>query len=341
MLFSSQVRGIYFTNVIESIALVGQMVAMMEARIWSNLPEDVIDRILAKLPAESFLRLRICRAYDSFLSKWHTISLSFLPYPTAEVVGASGGLLCLKTQFCLSVCNPLTKMWREFPYHSFERNWNAVALVAGEGLQGYYILVAGTCFDRRTEIYDSVSDTWKRTEDVPMQTNLRYDATYCDGMIYFSTSEAFGAMGYDMKRGSWRRVEATSPMPLPDSLVCSRLVSCSSRLFLVGGVGENGISRSIWVWELNEQGTEWREVQKLPEMMCKKFLAISYHNYDQICCVGHEDYICLSCFTSPQVLVYKLPRRTWHWLPRCQSIPDEASYGFKWFSFTPSLYALV
>uniref|UniRef100_A0A0D6R1K7 F-box domain-containing protein n=1 Tax=Araucaria cunninghamii TaxID=56994 RepID=A0A0D6R1K7_ARACU len=346
----------------------------MEAKIWSNLPDEVVERILARLPAESFLCLRcvckrwnallsspsfvslcckishrpwlvmfrrrdhrICRAYDIFISKWHNISLCFLPYQTAEVVAASGGLLCLRTPFSLSVCNPLTKTWREFPFYSHEHNWCAIALVAEEGPKGYKIVVAGSSLDRRTEAYDSITDSWKRTEDLPLRTNLRYEATYCDGVLYFTTSDHFVIMGYNLQRGSWSRVEA----PMPESLICNRLVSCGNRLYIVGGVGHNGISRSIWVWELSQDGREWREVQKLPEMMCKKFLAICYHNYEHISCVGHEDYICLSCFTSPEVLVYKLSRRTWHWLPRCPYIPDEASYGFKWFSFIPSLYALV
>lgn len=347
----------------------------METSIWSNLPDDVVDRILARLPAESFLCLRcvckrwnallsspsflslcskisshrpwlimlkrqderIFRAYDSFLNKWHSISLSFLPYPTAEVVATAGGLLCLKTAFCLLVCNPLTKNWREFPYNSFEHNLCAIAMVAVEEPRGYKILLAGSSPDRRTEAYDSITDSWKRTGDLPLRTNLRYEATYCDTVIYFTTSEPFMIMGYNLRKESWLRVEA----PMPQSLTCNRLVSCGNQLYLVGGVGANGISRSIWVWELIQDGMEWREVQKLPEMMCKKFLAICYHNYEHICCIGHEDFICLSCFTYPEVLVYKLSRRTWHWLPRCPFIPEKASYGYKWFSFSPSLYALV
>ncbi|KAL1353627.1 hypothetical protein AAHE18_06G252900 [Arachis hypogaea] len=33
--------------------------------------------------------------------------------------------------------------------------------------------------------------------------------------------------------------------------------------------------------------------------------------------------------------------KTWHWLPRCPSLPLKCSCGFKWFSFVPNLYAAV
>eukprot|EP00252_Welwitschia_mirabilis_P006806 TRINITY_DN17705_c0_g1_i1.p1 TRINITY_DN17705_c0_g1~~TRINITY_DN17705_c0_g1_i1.p1 ORF type:complete len:349 (-),score=34.99 TRINITY_DN17705_c0_g1_i1:547-1593(-) len=347
----------------------------MDSRIWSNLPEDLQDKILAMLPVKSFLPLRcvckrwynllkspcflslcskqsaerpwlvmvkrqdetIIRAHDVFRDKWYTLPLNFLPCTVVEIVAASGGLLCLKSNYSLIVCNPLTKIWKEFPFSSLDNNnLCAVTMTSIKGTPGYKILIAVSTPGKTAYVYDSITSQWSTVKDFPLRAPLKYDATYCDGMVYFNTSEPLGIIAFNLDTHEWFYILA----PLPPNLTCNRLVSCGNKLYLVGGVGANGISKSFGVWELSQDRTEWTEVQKLPEMMCKKFLALCYHNYDHIYCVGHDDLICLSCFTWPEVLVYKLSRRTWHWLPRCPLISEKSRCVLKWFSLNPSVYDL-
>ena len=73
-------------------------------------------------------------------------------------------------------------------------------MVAVEEPRGYKILLAGSSPDRRTDIYDSLTDSWKRTGDLPLRTNLRYEATYSDNVIYFTTSEPFMILGIICER---------------------------------------------------------------------------------------------------------------------------------------------
>eukprot|EP00249_Psilotum_nudum_P023345 c28840_g1_i1 orf=767-1825(-) len=350
----------------------------MESKVWSGLPEHLLPRILSYLPTESALRFRcvckswkkimdspqfldlcskhacctpwllmfkqqesrVCRVYDSFQNKWHTLSLGFLPRGVKDVAAASGGLLCFRFDISatLAVCNPLTKVWKQLPPMQFIQTSFAVGMVVDRNLRGYKVVVVGShwdCFDMKTEIYDSRTNSWKRTGDLPPRTDLRREFAYCDGVLYFSTSEPDVVLAYSMEQEIWRKLQAT----LPVSLTWSRLVATQGLVFLVGGVGTQGISRSLGVWQLQKDRMQWLSVQKIPEIICRKFLAICYHTYEHICCVGHEDYICLFCSTSPKVLVYKISRHTWHWLPDCPLIPDKSNGGFSWFSFDPYLHA--
>lgn len=111
---------------------------VMNERLWSQLPEDLVDRILAWLPVASFLRLRtVCKkwstimyspsflevcsqvptqgpyfmkisnceysrllsSYNPVLCKWHDIPISFLPPHAGFPVASAGGLLCLINKF--------------------------------------------------------------------------------------------------------------------------------------------------------------------------------------------------------------------------------------------------
>ncbi|XP_024543816.1 protein UNUSUAL FLORAL ORGANS [Selaginella moellendorffii] len=109
--------------------------ALLEERLWSQLPEKLVDRVLAMLPLPSFFRLRVvCKRWysllfsDSFLElssrvapsrhcfllfrpgvwsqgflfdpgerSWHLLPLGFLPSQIA-VVSSSQGLLCCMSE---------------------------------------------------------------------------------------------------------------------------------------------------------------------------------------------------------------------------------------------------
>ncbi|WOL05432.1 F-box/kelch-repeat protein [Canna indica] len=69
-----------------------------------------------------------------------------------------------------------------------------------------------------------------------------------------------------------------------------RLVGGGDRLYLVGGVGRDGISRSLRLWELVEGKLDgntryWDELRRLPEMMYQKFVSVCYHNYSHVHCL--------------------------------------------------------
>ncbi|WVY91493.1 hypothetical protein V8G54_037007, partial [Vigna mungo] len=205
---------------------------------------------------------------------------------------------------------------------------------------GYTIFVL--CSEAATNcafVYDSNVRTWKRFDGFGpvLGDNHHQKGVLFKGGLYFATPEPFSLVIFELGSGRWEKPIGG----LPSQLTFVRLVSDGEgKLYMVGGVGNNGISRSIKLWELGGDGN-WVEVQSLPDLMCKKFVAVCYHNYEHVYCFWHEGMICICCYTWPEILYYLVSRRTWHWLPRCPSLPLKCSCGFKWFSFVPNLYASV
>ncbi|XP_020097058.1 F-box/kelch-repeat protein At5g43190 [Ananas comosus] len=164
-------------------------------------------------------------------------------------------------------------------------------------------------------------------------------------------------------QGTWFPPRRLSPLPPAPRGLAFALVGrqaragaggAGERLFLVGGVGRDGITRSVCVWELlplggGGGGWRWAEAGRLPEMMCRKLVGVCYHNYAHVYCAWHGGgaagaggaAVCVCCATWPEVLAFRVGRATWHWLPRCPLLRDKWSCGFRWFSFAPDLYALV
>ncbi|OAE33934.1 hypothetical protein AXG93_1952s1100 [Marchantia polymorpha subsp. ruderalis] len=63
----------------------------MEARLWSDLPEDLTEKVLTKLPVSGVLRLRaICKAWNSLILSRNLLSLCREePSPTPCLLGTS------------------------------------------------------------------------------------------------------------------------------------------------------------------------------------------------------------------------------------------------------------
>lgn len=153
--------------------------------------------------------------------------------------------------------------------------------------------------------------------------------------MYFTTTEPFSIVGFDLETGKWER----ETIELPEELTFVRLMSNGGeKLYLVGGIGQNGISRSLKLWELSRN---WVEVVTVPEMMCRKFMSVCYHNYEHVYCFWHQGLVCVCCYNWPEILYYKVSRGTWHWLPKCPALPEKCSLGFRWFCLIPQLLASV
>ncbi|TKY57888.1 F-box/kelch-repeat protein [Spatholobus suberectus] len=301
-------------------------------------------------PFSSFLLLshpqfhRHFPLYDCTLGTWRNISLSLSDsphsFPSFTTLVSSGGLFCLtdSTSCSLLVCNLLAKSSRKIQYPSFSLHLEHLTFVTTP--TGYTIFVlcsqsASNC----AFVYDSNVQTWKRFHGFGpvLGDNHHQQGVFYNGGLYFATPEPFSVVIFDLESGRWERPVGE----LPSQLTFVRLVSDGEgKLYLVGGVGNNGISRSIKLWELGGDGN-WVEVQSLPDLMCRKFVSVCYHNYEHVYCFWHEGMICICCYTWPEILYYLVSRRTWHWLPRCPSLPLKCSCGFKWFSFVPKLYASV
>ncbi|CAJ2675353.1 unnamed protein product [Trifolium pratense] len=310
-------------------------------------------------PFSSFLLLshpqfhRHFPLYDCNLGTWRNVSLSFSDSLHSSVLSyttlvSSGGLFCLSDSISCSllVCNLLAKSKRKIQYPNFNLHIEHLTFVTTP--KGYIIFILSSESNSNSVfLYESSLkiQSWKKFNGFGpfLSDNPHQQGVYFKGCLYFATPEPFSVVYFDLENGKWER----SIGGLPNQLTFVRLVSVNDddgfegkKLFLIGGVGNNGISRSIKLWEMSDEGN-WVEIQSLPDLMCKKFVSVCYHNYEHVYCFWHEGMICICCYTWPEILYYLVSRRTWHWLPRCPSLPLKCSCGFKWFSFVPKLYAQV
>lgn len=293
--------------------------------------------------------------YDCTLGAWRSISLSLSDAlhtsPPFTTLVSSGGLFCLSDSISCSllICNPLSKSSRKIQYPKnvlYSLHLDHLTFLTTPD-DGYIIFVhSSESASKRAFVYHSKFPSWRRFNGFHGPTLGDNQGVLFNGGLYFATPEPFSVVRFDLESGKWERDIGE----LPGQLTFVRLVSGGSKigggansnnkLFLVGGVGNNGISRSIKLWEMSEEGN-WVEVESLPDLMCRKFGSVCYHNYEHVYCFWHEGMICICCYTWPEILYFLVSRRTWHWLPKCPSLPLKCSCGFKWFSFVPKLYALV
>uniref|UniRef100_I1K858 F-box domain-containing protein n=1 Tax=Glycine max TaxID=3847 RepID=I1K858_SOYBN len=289
-------------------------------------------------PFSSFLLLshpqfpHYFRLYDSNLCSWRTLSLSLsnsLPFSSSfTLVSSSGGLFCLfnPTSSTFLVYNLFVKSFRKIESPtSLSLYLGHVTFVTTP--LGYYIVLLRSKSTSNTSVfvYDSNELSCRSFEgfNAVLSGSIHQQGTFFDGGLYFTTPEPFSVVPIDLDSGRWERHVAE----LPQQVTFMRLVSDGEgKLYLLSGIGNDGILRSIKLWELTKGERVWVEVVVLPEIRCRKF-------------VWGMIFVC--CYMWPEILYYSVLKRTWDWLPRCPYLPLKSSCGFKWFSFVPKLYASV
>ncbi|CDP01199.1 unnamed protein product [Coffea canephora] len=283
-----------------------------------------------------------CPLYDTVQNAWRNLPLSYSPTvspaQSCSLLSVSHGRLCFSHPSSSSfiVCNLLSRSSRVVKYPKFPCSFESLTLVSTS--TGYKLLMMSSSGSSNTAfVYDSGIHLWQQFQGINLILNNQ-GGVFHEGKLYFITTEPFHILCFDLETGSWER----SPIQLPNQLAFARLVSDGDRkLYLIGGIGSDGISRSLKLWELSGDGENWAEVERLPEMMVKKFLSVCYHKYEHVYCFWHEGLLCVCCYTWPEVLYYKVSRKTWHWLPKCPLLTEKWSCGFKWFSFVPQLYSFA
>ncbi|CAN4092152.1 unnamed protein product [Withania somnifera] len=362
----------------------------MDPKIWSKLPEDVLEYLLSFLPLKTFLKLRsTCKHFKTllfsppFISKhspspnspnssspfssffllshpqfprqyplfdtvhnnWRNLSLCVspvLPSSSSVLLSSSNGLLCFTkpSSSSFTVSNVLARSSRVVKFPTLPFSFESLALVCLNSNWYKLFVMSSVGSSSQVFVYDSLVHSWSQFGgfDLILNENHHQEGVFYDGCLCFITPEPYFVVCMDLDTGDWKR----SNFELPNEVTFARLVSDGDKkLYLISGNGRNGISRSMKLWELDRGSKIWVEVENVPELICRKFLSVCYHNYEHVYCFWHKGLICVCCYSWPEILYYKVSRRTWHWLPKCPSLPDKWSCGFRWFSFVPELYAFV
>ncbi|KAK9080195.1 hypothetical protein SSX86_001870 [Deinandra increscens subsp. villosa] len=289
--------------------------------------------------------------YDTVLNTWRSFGLPlsrFLSF--TPLLSTATCLLCFSavpdsSNSAFLVYNLLSRSSRTVEFPEFPFAFELPTLIAYRNGYKLFCLSSGSSSSNSyAYVYDSRSRNWTRYDGIQRTLGDSYhqQGEFYNGSLYFATREPFSIVNFDLRTGNWKILD----VDLPEDLTFVRLTAGGdgengSKLFMFGGIGRNGISRSMKIWELNEKERKWEEIESVPEMMCRKFGSVCYHNYEHIYCFWHQGMICVCCYTWPEVLYYRVGRRTWHWLPQCPSLPHKWSCGFKWFSFVPDLCAFV
>ncbi|KAL1550463.1 F-box only protein 6 [Salvia divinorum] len=213
--------------------------------------------------------------YDPSLKKWHHPTVPALPTKLIVLpVASAGGLICFLDigHRSFSVCNPLTRSFKELPARSV-KVWSRVAvgmlLHGSSASSGYKILWVGCEGDY--EVFDSAENSWIRpgimpsSIKLPLALNFRSQAVSVDGTLYFMRSDPDGLLSYEMENGIWKQYV----IPLPPHLSDHTLAESGGRIMLVGLLTKNAAT-CVCIWELQKMTLLWKEVDRMPNIWSRQ-----------------------------------------------------------------------
>ncbi|XP_057858569.2 F-box only protein 6 isoform X1 [Cryptomeria japonica] len=329
---------------------------VMEEKIWREFPEDLLERVIARLPIAAFFRFRsVCRSwnsllnshsfsqqcaevlpkcpwfytithenvnndavYDPSLKKWYHLSLPLFPPKIIILpVASAGGLVCFLDigHRNFYVCNPLTQSFRELPSRSV-RVWSrvAVGMILNPNGIGYKLLWLGCAGDY--EVYDSVENAWTRPGNMPsdiklpLALNYRSQAITIDSVMYFMRTNPDGLVSYDLVKSTWQQLAIPPPLYSMDHT----LAECKGQIMLVGLLTKNAAT-CVCIWELQKMTLLWKEVDRMPNMMCLDF----YGKQVRMICLGNKGSVLLSLRSRQlnRLVLYDMSKKLWHRVPSC------------------------
>ncbi|XP_024361156.1 F-box/kelch-repeat protein At5g15710 isoform X1 [Physcomitrium patens] len=304
-------------------------------------------------------------AYDPVQNRWHNFPLTFLPSCMRFPLTAVGGRLFVRGGLTnagvLVVCNPMTRSWRVLPPMIHRRLNSLVGVYEDKRSKSYKIVVAGGTsesggeYECTTEVYDSLSNSWKVTGKVRREITVRITwwtskTVFCNGVLYCLTSgRPYSVIAYDLKTATWDEVA----VPPPEFLFCTFLIQRRNRLFLVGGAGTERICEHVHMWELKQvdgEGKQWVEVEKMPHEYFQIFF--KERTATDLKCSGHGDlvYFYKDSHTQfnlatgyLQVLVCDFSKKQteWRWLPKCPLSMNFLKFSIRGLFLDPTLDASV
>jgi hypothetical protein len=206
--------------------------------------------------------------FNPMINRWlEMVPASFPLNQMFFPVTAAGGLVCFSScangRTTLVVCNPLTKQWRELPQMLKIQTYHMAGMAVDQNTHTYRIIVVGIygiydVYYPTTEVYDSATNGWHITGEVPRGPLFPSRRTLLfDGILYaWCCDPPDGLVAYDLQTEAWSQIHA----PMRHSLESHTLIECQAQIYTVGGLRENSVTKSICVWELQKSELEWKEV---------------------------------------------------------------------------------
>ncbi|PWA69831.1 F-box associated interaction domain-containing protein [Artemisia annua] len=258
--------------------------------------------------------------YDPDSRKWHHPIVPKIPTKMIVLpVASAGGLLCFLDigHRSFYVCNPLTNSFKELPTRSAKiRSRVAVGMIMNEklGKGAYSIMWLAT--NGEYEVYDSIKNSWTREGTMPdciklpLSLNFNMQIVAAGGLMYLLRSDPDGILSYDMESRVWKQYLVPAPPQSRDHA----LAECGGRIMLVGLVTKNAAT-CVSVWELQKMTLLWKEVDRMPNVMCLEF----YGKHVKLSCLGNKGLLMLSLETKMmnRLITYDILKKEWLKVPGC------------------------
>ncbi|XP_074310145.1 protein UNUSUAL FLORAL ORGANS [Silene latifolia] len=384
----------------------------MDSRIWSRIPQQLMDRILACLPPPAFFRARsVCKRwyallfsntflqlylqvcpnfhwfiffphkkpntnmniyrnnpntedhnggscspnstqaylFDPYEVKWHVISFPLIPLgfsPSAS----SGGLICWISDEPgpknLFLHNPLvgsltqlppTLRPRLFPSIGLSITPNSILMtLAGDDLISPYAVKNLT-----TETFHVDSSgfysIWATNSTLPRLCSLESaQMVHSHGRFYCMDYNPFSVLTYDLSTNTWWKIQA----PMRRFLRSPSLVQCThGKILLVAAVEKSklNVPRSLRLWVLQGCGTQWVEVERMPQQLYAQFEEVEGgRGFD---CVGNGEFIIIMIKGINKGLLFDFEKKRWIWMPNYSANNDVSCVisDLHGFAYQPTL----
>lgn len=378
----------------------------MDCRIWSRLPQRLIDRIVASLPPPAFFRSRaVCKrwyglifsaafmelylhvspsrhwflffkqqslkncvyrnssaatannsgggdrgaSFEGFLFdpeslRWYRLGIPLIPSGVSPA-SSSGGLVSFVSEEAGSksilLCNPLMGSLIQLPSTLRPRLCPSIGLTitnssidvifAGDDLISPYAVknLTSESFHIDSGGFYSI---WGTTASLPRLCSLESGRmVHVDGRFYCMNYSPFSVLAYDVGSNQWGKIQA----PMRRFLRSPSLVESRGRLILVAAVEKSklNVPKSLRLWTLQECGTLWVEIERMPQQLYNQFAEIEWGR--GFSSVAHGDFVVILIKGSDRALLFDFSEKRWSWISPCPyTSSGEELHGF---AYDPSL----
>lgn len=371
----------------------------MDCRIWSRLPQRLMDRIVACLPPPAFFRARaVCKRwyglifstsfmevylqvspcrhwflffkqqglknciyrnnannsrpnYEGYLLdpenlKWYRLGIPLIP-PGLSPVSSSGGLICFVSEEAGSksilLCNPVMGSLIQLPSTLRPRLCPSIGLTitnsaidlifAGDDLISPYAVknLTSESFHIDGGGFYSI---WGTTASLPRLCSPESGRmVHVEGRFYCMNYSPFSVLAYDLTVNQWTKIQA----PMRRFLRSPSLVESRGKLILVAAVEKSklNVPKSLRLWTLQECGTLWVEIERMPQQLYNQFAEIEWgRGFNS---VAHGDYVVILIKGSDRALLFDFSGKRWSWISPCPYTTGAGGEELHGFAYEPRL----
>ncbi|KAF6148477.1 hypothetical protein GIB67_038832 [Kingdonia uniflora] len=325
----------------------------LEEKIWKELPEDLYEAVLARLPPATFFRFRSVShkwnsllashsfaqhcaevpqghpwfyatnhenvnsgaMYDPSLKKWYYPSNPFSTKMFVVPIASAGGLVCFfEIRYQnFYVCNPLTQSFKRIPSRSVPILSSVAVGMTLHG-NGYKIIWLG--ITGKYEVYDSKEDAWTVSGSMPSSVELPLYLKYTSQSVCIENTMYFMRFNPEgiVSYNVANGVWKQFSVPPPPHLSGHSLAEFGGQIMLVGLLTKNAAT-CVCIWELQKMTLLWKEVDRMPNVWCLEF----YGKHINMTCVGNKSLLMLSLRAKRmnRLVTYDVMKREWCKVPTC------------------------